>query len=310
MTTTQIVTGVSPTDVRDTALHAIDIGLGVLEDEPDGDYTGETWALSLRSLQTFKQGELDFRFLHRVAERPAVNSFVADAVLYVERHLHPAERSCHHGKRRRSGECLMCDTVLPLFVKGLMNMFGVARASDGEGRFRPTRGLYCFPENARDRMMRRLSLSWPESQGTIADIELLPLTQRLDSWDLDPATKEVLREIEAEVLRSMSGRERRLARLIRLAARRVLRRRRRRNRQATALINLYDHPWTGPLLREGWIVICSPTYDAASMPPAPEPLGLRARSAQLAAPVVGILRAVWHLVWPGRSESRSSDALS
>ena len=248
---------VSTDDIRDVALHSIDLGLGHLEDDllraGEGDYPTELLVKTCRHLSDLHYDQLDFCSAHRRSlVGRQVEDYLVDVIEELELLVHGNEWSSTDEERMASGECLGCDKVIPLFIKAVMDKFGIQRATLGKGRRKPSDGLYC---RRNPRLLRKLlRQSWP-------GIELIPApverwSQRLDPWELDPNTRSVLKEIEHEVLyrsdrfTSSLGQ---IRRSYRLALRRVLRRRRRSGSVADLDVALIRrHPLGWAFAREGW----------------------------------------------------------
>src|SRR4051812_12818232 len=113
-------------ELAEAMLHAIDIGMGRLEPEillpPEtARLPLDVWLRATTRLRDISWTQIDFDGLFDAAVPEEIAGLVSRIVTdYLEPLLHPQPRSKHRKQQLASLECVECDTVIPLFVKRVM----------------------------------------------------------------------------------------------------------------------------------------------------------------------------------------------
>lgn len=246
-TATEVPSAVSSAQVEDIALHAIDLAAGRLVREHPSNRPTDVWVTAVACLESIRR--IDLRVLRAPFRPTGAPVAIADlAVGLVER----LERVVHDGCSSDAAGKAACDHVMPLFVSGLLEeAFGLQRSSAGPGRRLPSSGLYC---RRNPNLLRRLIIrSWPEATG-VAHLSWESPATTLASWEIDRTAALLLAELRREI-DHLDRPCRTRSRVVRLAARRLMRRRIKhpslKGLQSPALAS---HPWAQLLASEGWLL--------------------------------------------------------
>lgn len=260
---------VSAADAQNAAAQAADIAMVHLAEEfekpaDEDSCSTEQLVAATCHLRDLDFSALDLSVIHLDRELATIEDYVVATVGALEKFLH-GEWSPDRKTRSESGECLCCDRVIRLFIKILMDLFGVRRAS---GFQLPSPGFYC---RRNPKLLKKLlHATWPGIRTASAPISR---ARRMNRWEVDPAAMKLLNEIDREVLRRPRHLTRsvgQLRRSVRLAVRRVLRQRRRVGDVATLdIASLGRHPFGWAFEKEDW-----PSYVALSLDLQDDPCGM------------------------------------